>query len=41
MSELFIGLDTARVYIDDLLHVTKASWTENITVLKEMLTRLQ
>ena len=40
MSELFIGLDTVRVYIDDLLHVTKASWTENITVLKEMFTRL-
>ena len=25
MSELFIGLDTVRVYIDDLLHVTKGS----------------
>ena len=23
MSELFIGLDTVRVYIDDFLHVTK------------------
>ena len=25
MSELFVGLDTVRVYIDDLLHVTKGS----------------
>ena len=25
MSELFICLDTVRVYIDDLLHVTKGS----------------
>ena len=41
MSELFFGLDTVRVYIDDLLHVTKVSWTEHITVLKEMFTRLQ
>ena len=41
MSELFIGLDTVRVYIDDLLHVTKGSWTEHITVLEKMFTRLQ
>ena len=41
MSELFVGLDTVRVYIDDLLHVTKVSWTEHITVLEEMFTRLQ
>ena len=41
MSELFVSLDTLRVYIDDLLHVTKGSWTEHITVLKEMFTRLQ
>ena len=27
MSELFFGLDTVRAYIDDLLHVTKVSWT--------------
>ena len=25
MSELFVGLDTVPVYIDDLLHVTKGS----------------
>ena len=41
MSELFVGLDTVRVYIDDLLHVTKVSWTEHLTVLKEISTRLQ
>ena len=25
MSELFVGLDTVRVYINELLHVTKGS----------------
>ena len=40
MSELFIGIDTVHVYIDDLLHVTKGSWTEHLTVLEEMFTRL-
>ena len=39
--ELFIGLDTVCVYIDDLLHVTKGSWKENLTVLEQMFTRLQ
>ena len=41
MSEIFVGLDTVRVYIDDLLHVTKGSWTEHLTVIEEMSTRLQ
>ena len=41
MSELFIGLYTVRVYIDDLLHVTKGSCTEHLNVLEEMFTRLQ
>ena len=41
MSELFICLDTVRVYIDDLLHVTKGSWIEHLTVLEEMFTRFQ
>ena len=41
MSELFIGLDTVRVYIDDLLHVTKGSWTEHISILEDMFNRLQ
>ena len=40
MSEILVGLDTVRVYIDDLLHVTRVSWTEHLTVLKEMFTRL-
>ena len=30
MSELFFGLDTVRVYIDELSHVTKGSWKEHI-----------
>ena len=41
MSELFVLPDTVRVYIDDLLHIKKDSWTEHITVLQEMFTRLQ
>ena len=41
MSELFVGLDTVRVYIDELLHVTKGSWTKHITFLKEIFTHLQ
>ena len=41
MSELFVGQDTVRVYINDLLHVTKGACTKHITVLKEMFTRLQ
>ena len=41
MSELFVGLDTVRVYIYDLLHVTKGSWTEHLSILEEMFTRLQ
>ena len=40
MSELFIGLDTLPVYIDELSHVKKGYWTENFTVLEEMFTRL-
>ena len=41
ISEIFISLDTVRVYIDDLLHVTKGSWTEHLSILEEMFTRLQ
>ena len=41
MYELFVGLDTVRVYIDDLLHVTKGYWTEHLSILEEMFTRLQ
>ena len=38
---LFVGLYTVRVYIDDHLHVTKGSWTEHLTVLEEMFACLQ
>ena len=41
MSELFFGSDTLRVYIDDLLHVTKSSWTEHLTVLEYVFSCLQ
>ena len=41
MSELFIGLDIVRVYINDLLHVTKGSWTEYLSIFEEIFTRLQ
>ena len=41
MSELFIGLVTVRVYIDDFLHVTKGFCTEHPSILEEMFTRLQ
>ena len=41
MSELFAGLEIVRVYIDDLLHVTKVSWKEHLSILEEMFTRLQ
>ena len=41
ISELFVGLDTVRVYIDELLNVTKGSWKEHLFVLEEMFTRLQ
>ena len=41
ISEIFFGLDTVRVYINDILHVTEGSWTEHLTILKDMFTRLQ
>ena len=41
MSDIFVRVDTVRVYIDELLHVTKDYWTENPTVLEEMFTHLQ
>ena len=40
MSEIFFGIDTLRVYIDELLHVTKCYWKEHITVLEDIFTRL-
>ena len=41
MSELFIGLDKVCVYIYNLLHVTKGSWTEHLNFLEDIFTRLQ
>ena len=41
MYELIAGLKKLSVYIDELWNVTKGSWTEHLTVLKEMFTRLQ
>ena len=40
MSELFIRIDTVCVYIGELLNVTKISWTEHLSILEEMFTRL-
>ena len=41
MSELFVGLDTVRIYIDEIVYNTKGSWTEHLSILEEMFTRLQ
>ena len=40
-SEPFFGLDTLHVYINAILHVSKGSWTDHLTVLEDMFTRLQ
>ena len=41
VSEIFVGLDTVRVYIDKLFNVSKDSWTEHLTVLEEIFAQLQ
>ena len=41
MPELFMGLDIVRVYINELLHVTKGSWAEHLTVPEDMPTCIQ
>ena len=41
MSEIFVGLDTVLVYIDNILHVTKGSWIKHLTALEDIFTRLQ
>ena len=41
MADLLDGLDTVRVYIDDILHVTKGSWEEHLTGLDEVFARLR
>ena len=41
MSELLAQLDTVRVYIDDILNVTKGSFDDHLIKLKEIFQRLQ
>jgi hypothetical protein len=41
MNDLLDGLDTARVCIDDILHVTKGSWEDHLEGLEEVFRRLQ
>ena len=41
MNELFDGLDTIRVYLDDLLHITKGSFSDHLEKLDEILSRIQ
>ena len=41
MSELLAGLDTVRVYIDDILHVTKGSFEDHLQKLDTIFNKLQ
>ena len=41
MSELMTGLETVRVYIDDILHVTKGSFEDHLEGLDKIFERLQ
>ena len=41
MSELLTGLDTVRVYIDDILHVTKGSSDDHLQKLDTIFSRLE
>jgi hypothetical protein len=41
MNDLPDGLDTARVCIDDILHVTKGSWEDHLEGLEEVFRRLR
>jgi hypothetical protein len=41
MNDLLDGLDTVRVCIDDILHVTKGSWEDHLEGLEEVFRRLQ
>ncbi len=41
MTELLNGLDTVRVYIDDILHSTKGLWLEHLEVLDKVFKRLR
>ena len=41
MNEILDGLESVRVYIDDVLHVTKGSFKEHLEGLSEILDRLR
>jgi hypothetical protein len=41
MNDLLDGLDTVRVCIDDILHVTKGSWEDHLEGLEEVFRRLR
>jgi hypothetical protein len=41
MNDLLDGLDAVRVYIDDILHVTKGTWEDHLEGLEEVFCRLQ
>jgi hypothetical protein len=40
MNDLLDGLDTVRVYIGGILHVTKGSWEDHLEGLDEVFRRL-
>ena len=41
MSELMAGIDTVRTYLDDLLHITKSSFDEHLTILDKVFSRIE
>ena len=41
MNDLLNGLDTVRVYIDDILHVTKGTWEDHLTGLEKVFSCLR
>jgi hypothetical protein len=41
MNDLLNGLDTVRVCIDDILHITKGSWEDHLEGLEEVFRRLR
>jgi hypothetical protein len=41
MNDLLDGLDAVRVYIDNILHVTKGTWEDHLDRLEQVFHRLQ
>jgi hypothetical protein len=41
MNDLLDGLDTMRVYINNILHMTKGSWEDHLTGLEEVFSHLR